>query len=100
MHYVRLMDLTGDPTLVDMLGGEEQIGKTLKELVASGAVLQAELPWMDETYYFINAPQGRAAGTSDPSRHLAGNRSGPPGRSDGAREIKTYLSYTKVILAP
>ena len=61
VHYVRMMDLTGDPTLVDMLGGEEQIGKTLKELVASGAVLQAELPWMDETYYFINAPQGRAA---------------------------------------
>ena len=26
-----------------------------------GAVLQAELPWLDETYYFINAPQGRAA---------------------------------------
>ena len=61
MHYVRMMDLTGDPTLVDMLGGEAQIGNTLQELVALGAVLQAELPWLDETYYFINAPQGRAA---------------------------------------
>ena len=61
VHYVRMMDLTGDPTLVDMLGGEAQIGNTLQELVALGAMLQAELTWLDETYYFINAPQGRAA---------------------------------------
>ncbi|MBG0786655.1 MAG: DnaD domain protein [Anaerolineaceae bacterium] len=61
VHYVRMMDLTGDPTLVTMLGGISKIGKALQALVGLGAVLQAELPWMDETYYFINAPQGRAA---------------------------------------
>lgn len=61
VHYVRLMDLTGDPTLAEMVGAETEITSTLTALVNLGAVLQAELPWLDETYYFINAPQGRSA---------------------------------------
>jgi len=61
VHYVRLIDLSGDPTLAAMLGDEASIAQTLQELVSLGAVLQAELPWLDETYYFINGPQGRAA---------------------------------------
>lgn len=61
VHYVRLMDLTGDPTLVEMIGGETQIKDTLSELVHLGAVLQAELSWLNETYTFINSPQGQAA---------------------------------------
>ena len=61
VHYVRMMDLSGDHTLAALLGDEAVIGKTLQELVALGAVLRADLPWLDETYYFINGPQGRAA---------------------------------------
>lgn len=61
VHYLRLMDLKADPALVQMIGGEAHILPALQSLVQLGAVLQAELPWMDETYYFINTPQGRAS---------------------------------------
>ena len=61
VHYVRLLDLAGDPTLIEMIGDEAKINSTLLELVELGAVLRAELPWLEETYYFINGPQGKAA---------------------------------------
>ena len=61
VHTIRLMDLQADPTLVKMVGGEDEILPALKNLVQLGAVLAAELAWMDETTYFINTPQGQAA---------------------------------------
>ncbi len=60
-HYFRIQDLTGDPTLVEMVDGEENLTQSLNELVGLGAVIKADLSWLDETYYFINTPQGRAA---------------------------------------
>ncbi len=60
-HYFRMQDLTSDPTLVKMVGGEEILDESLKGLLNLGAVIKADLPWMEETYYFINGPQGRAA---------------------------------------
>jgi DNA replication protein len=60
-HYFRLQDFTSDLTLVEMIGGEDILQKSLNGLLALGAVLKADLPWMEETYYFINGPQGRSA---------------------------------------
>ena len=61
VHTIRLTDLQADPALLEMVGGEDQLQPALQSLVRLGAVLQAELPWMDETTYFINTPQGQAA---------------------------------------
>lgn len=61
VRYFRLEDLASDPALVQMTANEKALEKALAELVSLGAVLKAELAWMDEIYYFINGPQGRAA---------------------------------------
>ncbi len=61
IRYFRLDDLATDPVLIRMTGGEEALEQALKRLVALKAVLEAKLDWMDETYFFINGPQGRAA---------------------------------------
>ena len=61
VHYFRLEELTADPALVNMIGDPSALSKALAGLVDLGAVLKAELDWMDETYYFMNSPQGRAA---------------------------------------
>lgn len=61
IRYFRLADLASDPALVRMTGSKEQLEHALTCLVELGVVLKAELAWMDETYYFINSPQGRAA---------------------------------------
>jgi DnaD/phage-associated family protein len=61
VRYFRLNDLSTDPALVKMVGGQESLGKALQGLVDLGAVLAADMDWMDEVYYFINSPQGRAA---------------------------------------
>jgi DnaD/phage-associated family protein len=59
--YFRLEDLLLDPVLIKMTKDAQGLKKSLADLVEVGVVLQADLPWMDETYYFINSPQGRAA---------------------------------------
>lgn len=61
VRYFRLVDLSSDPMLLMMMGEEEGIKKALKGLIDLGAVLKAEMDWMDEVYYFINNPQGQAA---------------------------------------
>ena len=61
VHYLRMMDLTADPTLMAMVGDQAALEQAVQTLVGLGALLRAELAWMDETYYFINTPQGRAA---------------------------------------
>lgn len=60
-HYFRMQDFTGDLTLIELIGGEEILQKSLQGLLGLGAVIRADLPWMNETYYFINSPQGQAA---------------------------------------
>lgn len=62
--YFRLEDLLLDPALIKMTRDEEGLIQALKGLVDMGVVLQADLPWMEETYYFLNTPQGRAAVTA------------------------------------
>jgi DnaD/phage-associated family protein len=61
VRYFRFMDFTSDPTLMEMMGDEVGLHSALAGLVDLHVVLEAELDWMDEVYYFINTPQGRAA---------------------------------------
>ncbi|MCB2209474.1 DnaD domain protein [bacterium] len=61
VHYLRPQDLLADPTLSQMIGEEAELAQALAALVEIGALLRADLDWLDETYYFINGPQGRAA---------------------------------------
>lgn len=61
IRYFRFEDLASDPALVEMCGGVEKLKIALDDLVAMNIVLKAELDWMDETLYFINGRQGRAA---------------------------------------
>ena len=61
VRYFRFIDFTSDPTLMEMIGDEVGLRSALERLVNLHAVLEAELDWMDEVYYFINTPQGRAA---------------------------------------
>jgi DnaD/phage-associated family protein len=44
-----------------MVGDLSSLTKALEELTELCAILKADLEWMNETYYFINSPQGRAA---------------------------------------
>jgi DnaD/phage-associated family protein len=61
IRFFRQEDLSTDPSLVEMIGGQAALLEALTRLVTSGAVLEAENPWLEERYYFINGPQGRAA---------------------------------------
>ena len=61
VRYFRLEDLTDDPGLFEMVGDLSSLTKALEGLTELGAILKADLEWMNETYYFINSPQGRAA---------------------------------------
>jgi DnaD/phage-associated family protein len=74
--------LSSDPTLIEMMGSNDQLETTIEELAQRGILLKNEVQDDDQTYYFINSPQGRAAfealqqGTFDqhitPSSHLLG----------------------------
>ena len=61
VRYFRLIDFTSDPTLMEMMSNENGLRSALAGLVDLNVVLESELDWMDEVYYFINTPQGRAA---------------------------------------
>jgi DNA replication protein len=61
VRYFRLDDLSADPALLRMIGNQEALIKALLDLEKLGALLRANLAWLDETYYFINGPQGRAS---------------------------------------
>lgn len=60
-RYFLLEDLKSDPTLLQMIGGEDELQTALIQLVALGALLSAKPSSKDQTYYFINSPLGRAA---------------------------------------
>ena len=61
VRYFRLDDLKSDPAILQMMGNEQGLKDALAGLIALGAVLAAEIDWMDEVYYFLNSPQGKAA---------------------------------------
>lgn len=61
VHYFRLDDLKSDPAILQMMGNEQGLKDALAGLITLGAVLAAEIDWMDEIYYFLNSPQGKAA---------------------------------------
>lgn len=61
VRYLQFKDLTSDPLLMQMIGGEKALRQALEGLINLGAVLQAGLEHLDQMLYFINAPQGRAA---------------------------------------
>ena len=61
VRHFRRVDLSADPALEKMIGDQEALERTLESLISLGAILRAELDWMDEVYYFINNPQGQAA---------------------------------------
>jgi DNA replication protein DnaC len=59
--FFKVNEIQLDPILLEMTGGVENLGFAINNLVKLGAVLKADQNWLDETYYFINGPQGRAA---------------------------------------
>jgi len=61
IRYFRWRDFESDTKLCEMIMGQESLLNALEGLVSKNVVLQVDLPWMDETYYFINGSQGRAA---------------------------------------
>jgi len=61
VRYFRVEELLADPALTQMIGGQPALEEALGGLIETGAILKAELAWMNEVYYFINSPQGRAA---------------------------------------
>lgn len=61
LRFLKLVDLTSDPALVNMVGEEAKLKKDLQELISMGVLLEATLPGEIEKLYFINGPQGRAA---------------------------------------
>jgi DNA replication protein len=61
VRYFRYTDFTSDPTLMEMMADEPGLCSALAGLVNQHAVLEAELDWMDEVYFFINTPLGQAA---------------------------------------
>ena len=61
LRYLKLIDLTSDPALVTMMGSEKRIREDLKNLIMIGVVLDVSPPEHEESFYFINGPQGRAA---------------------------------------
>lgn len=61
VRHVRWEDLAADPALLALMGDEDGLRLTLQGLVDRGLVLNAEIKYLAETYYFLNTPQGRAA---------------------------------------
>ena len=61
LRYLKLIDLTSDPALVTMMGSEKRVREDLKNLIMIGVVLDVSPPEHEESFYFINGPQGRAA---------------------------------------
>lgn len=84
--FFKMEELKLDQVLLDMTGGVENLSSAINNLVNLGAVLKADQNLLDETYFFINGPQGRAAIDAikfgrwqDPGQrlhpiHLSGNR--------------------------
>lgn len=61
VRYFRWDDLKSDPAVLQMMGNEHSLQDALAGLIVLGAVLAAEIDWLDEVYYFLNSPQGKAA---------------------------------------
>jgi DnaD/phage-associated family protein len=61
LRFLKLVDLTSDPALVNMVGEEAKLKSDLDELISMGVILEATPPGEIEKLYFINGPQGRAA---------------------------------------
>jgi DNA replication protein len=86
VRHFKLEELTADPALIDMMGNDKNLMGALRRLIELGAVLEADFKWKDETYYFINTPQGQAAvsaiengewldpGTDNPPIQMAGDQ--------------------------
>lgn len=61
VRYFTLQELSSDPALVRMTGGEDEIEDALGKLVELGALIKTKVHGKTAFYYFINGPQGRAA---------------------------------------
>jgi len=61
LRFLKFVDLTSDPALVNMIGDEAKLRKDLEALENMGVVLEVTPPGQDDVLYFINGPQGRAA---------------------------------------
>lgn len=57
----RMVDFISDPGLLHMLGNDDNLQHALELLIKLQAVLEVNIEWMDEKYYFLNTPQGQAA---------------------------------------
>lgn len=61
LRFLKLVDLTSDPALVNMIGEGSKIESDLNELIRMGVLLEATPTGEIEKLFFINGPQGRAA---------------------------------------
>jgi DnaD/phage-associated family protein len=61
LRFLKLVDLTSDPFLMNMVGEEAKLKSDLDELINMGVLLEAAPTGEIEKLYFINGPQGRAA---------------------------------------
>lgn len=75
--YFTTADLAADGILLKMTDGEDGLKTALTGLVELGALLRAAPGALDQPYYFINEPQGRAA--------VAAIRDGSWRESDGGK---------------
>lgn len=61
IRYFRLSNLASDPALLEMIGSKEALKTAMDGLVKLNAIIDADSDRLEETYYFINGPQGRSA---------------------------------------
>jgi len=61
LRYLKLIDLSSDPALVNMIGNETNLLETLNQLLSRNILLAVSPPGSEEKLFFINGPQGRAA---------------------------------------
>ena len=61
LRFLKYVDLTTDPALVNMIGGERKLKDDLDVLVKMGIILEVLPTGAEEKLFFINGPQGRAA---------------------------------------
>lgn len=61
IRYFINNELTADPALIAMTGGEAELRNDIQSLVDLGAILEAKPLVKGQVYYFINSPKGQAA---------------------------------------
>lgn len=83
-QFFLIDNLSSDPTLINMMGGNDQLKATMDNLAQQGILLIHKVEELNKTYYFMNSPLGQAAletimqsdwdNTISTSSHLLGQK--------------------------